>query len=57
MPNFIMKALLSDEIEDALSYGLLDCCGCGLCAYACPSKIELTTVLSHGITAHYKDKE
>lgn len=57
MPNFIIKALLSNEIEDALSYGLLDCCRCGLCAYACPSKIELTTLLSHGIAAHYKDKE
>jgi len=57
MPNFIIKALLSDEIEDALSYGLLDCCHCGLCSYACPSKIELTKLLSHGMDAHYKDKE
>lgn len=56
-PNFIMKALLSDDIEDALSYGLLDCCRCGLCAYTCPSKIELTTILSDGMDAHYKDKE
>lgn len=56
-PNFIMKALLSDEIEDALSYGLLDCCRCGLCSYACPSKIELTKILSDGMDAHYKDKE
>lgn len=57
MPNFIMKALLNDDIEDALSYGLLDCCRCGLCAYACPSKIELTKILSDGMDAHYKDKE
>ena len=57
MPNFIIKALLSDDIEDALSYGLLDCCRCGLCSYACPSKIELTKLLSHGMDAHYKDKE
>ncbi|MCD4722008.1 MAG: NADH-quinone reductase [Desulfobacula sp.] len=57
MPNFIIKALLSDEIEDALSYGLLDCCHCGLCSYACPSKIELTKLLFHGMDAHYKDKE
>ena len=56
-PNFIMKALLSDDIEDALSYGLLDCCRCGLCSYACPSKIELTKLLSDGMDAHYKDKE
>ena len=56
-PHFIIKALLSDDIEEALSYGLLDCCGCGLCSYTCPSKIELTKLLSHGIDAHYKDKE
>jgi Na+-transporting NADH:ubiquinone oxidoreductase subunit A len=56
MPNFIMKALHSDEIESALEYGLLDCCRCGLCSYTCPSKIELTKILSHGMDAHYKDK-
>ena len=56
MPNFIMKALHSDEIEDALEYGLLDCCRCGLCSYACPAKIELTQILSNGMDSHYKDK-
>jgi Na+-transporting NADH:ubiquinone oxidoreductase subunit A len=56
-PGFIIKALLSDDIEDALSFGLLDCCRCGLCTYACPSKIELTHLLSNGITAYYKDKQ
>jgi Na+-transporting NADH:ubiquinone oxidoreductase subunit A len=56
MPNFIMKALHSDEIESALAYGLLDCCRCGLCSYTCPSKIELATILSHGMDSYYKDK-
>lgn len=56
-PSFIIKALLSDDIEDALSFGLLDCCRCGLCTYVCPSKIELTHFLSNGITAYYKDKQ
>jgi len=56
-PSFIMKAIVSDDIEDALSYGLLDCARCGLCSYACPSKIELTKILSDGMDAHYKDKE
>lgn len=56
-PNFIMKALLSDDIEDALSFGMLDCCRCGLCSYTCPSKIELTKILSDGMDAYYKDKE
>ncbi len=56
-PNFIMKALHSDDIEDALSFGLLDCVRCGLCSFACPSKIELTKLLSNGMDAHFKDKE
>ncbi|MBC8440165.1 MAG: 4Fe-4S dicluster domain-containing protein [Deltaproteobacteria bacterium] len=55
-PSFIYKALSSDDIEDALSYGLLDCSRCGLCSYACPSKIELTQLLSLGMDDHYKDK-
>ncbi len=56
MPSFIMKALHADEVEEALSLGILDCCQCGLCAYTCPSKIELTKILAHGIDSHYKDK-
>ncbi|WP_022663931.1 4Fe-4S dicluster domain-containing protein [Desulfospira joergensenii] len=56
MPNFIVKALLADDIEEALSLGLLDCCRCGLCSYACPSKIELADILSRGMDAYYKDK-
>lgn len=56
-PNFIMKALHADDIEDALQYGLLDCVRCGLCSYTCPSKIELTRILSDGMNAHFKDKE
>ena len=56
MPNFIMKALYSDDIEEALLHGLLDCCRCGLCSYSCPSKIELTKILSDGMDSYYKDK-
>jgi Na+-transporting NADH:ubiquinone oxidoreductase subunit A len=53
MPQYIMKALVTDEIEDALKLGLLDCCQCGVCAYACPSKIELHAILSSGIENYY----
>jgi Na+-transporting NADH:ubiquinone oxidoreductase subunit A len=53
MPQYIMKALVTDEIEDALQLGLLDCCQCGLCAYCCPSKIELLEILSKGINNYY----
>lgn len=57
MPNFVMKELLSDGIENALAGGLLDCCQCGLCSYVCPSKIELARILAHGMEALYKDKQ
>ena len=57
MPSFIMKALTSDDIEEALQLGLLDCCRCGLCSFACPSKIELTQILSLGMDTHHKDKQ
>ncbi len=57
MPSFIMKALVSDDIEEALQLGLLDCCRCGLCSFTCPSKIELTQILSEGMDTHHKDKQ
>lgn len=56
MPSFIMKALYAGELEDALALGLMDCCRCGLCSFACPSKIELTQILSDAMDAYYKDK-
>jgi Na+-transporting NADH:ubiquinone oxidoreductase subunit A len=57
MPSFIMKALHGDDIEEALQLGLLDCCRCGLCSFTCPSKIELTRILSRGMDTHHKDKQ
>ncbi|WP_020587319.1 4Fe-4S dicluster domain-containing protein [Desulfobacter curvatus] len=56
MPSFIMKALHAGELEDALALGLMDCCKCGLCSFTCPSKIELTRILSDAMDAYYKDK-
>ncbi len=57
MPSFIMKALHGGELEEALALGLMDCCKCGLCSFACPSKIELTRILSDAMDAYYKDKQ
>ncbi len=57
MPAFIMKALHADELEEALALGLMDCCKCGLCSFTCPSKIELTRILSDAMDAYYKDKQ
>jgi len=45
LAQFAMKAVLCGEIDEALSYGLLDCVECGLCSYVCPSKIELSSIL------------
>ncbi len=56
LPSFIMKALHGDDLEEALNLGLLDCCKCGLCSYACPSKIELSRIFSDAVDAYYKEK-
>lgn len=44
LPQFTMKALYADDIETALSHGLLDCVNCSLCSYVCPSKISLSSI-------------
>jgi len=55
LPQFTMKCLVADEIEEALAHGLLDCSECGLCTYACPSKIELREVLRAAKAQYYKE--
>ena len=42
--QLIMKSLLANDIEDAISQGFLDCVACGVCSYVCPSKIELDEI-------------
>ncbi|MCJ7771996.1 MAG: 4Fe-4S dicluster domain-containing protein [Desulfobacterales bacterium] len=56
LPQFMYKSLLADEIEDALSHGLLDCVECGLCTYVCPSKIELCTTFIKERRAYYQEQ-
>lgn len=41
LPQYIHKSYKAGDIEDVISHGVLDCAECGLCAYVCPSKIEL----------------
>ncbi|BBO83030.1 Na(+)-translocating NADH-quinone reductase subunit A [Desulfosarcina ovata subsp. sediminis] len=55
LPQFTMKCLVADEVEEALAHGLLDCAECGLCTYACPSKIELCEVLRSAKAQYYKE--
>lgn len=56
LPQFTLKALLVDEIEEALAHGLLDCVECGLCSYVCPSKIELADTLTKFKASYSKER-
>jgi Na+-transporting NADH:ubiquinone oxidoreductase subunit A len=56
LPQFTLKSLLVDEIEEALAHGLLDCVQCGLCSYVCPSKIELADILTQFKASYYKER-
>ena len=55
LPQFTFKAVEADEIEDALSLGLLDCVECGLCSFVCPSKIEISDILKTAKEAYAKE--
>ena len=55
LPQFAMKCLVADEVEEGLAHGLLDCAECGLCTYACPSKIELREVFRSAKATYYKE--
>ncbi|GBC63372.1 NADH:ubiquinone reductase (Na(+)-transporting) s ubunit A [Desulfonema ishimotonii] len=55
LPQFTMKALGADEIEEALAHGMLDCVECGLCTYVCPSKIELCRIIKDAKAAYCKE--
>jgi Na+-transporting NADH:ubiquinone oxidoreductase subunit A len=56
LPQFTLKCLLADELEEALAHGLLDCVQCGLCSYVCPSKIELAGILTKFKGSYYLEK-
>jgi Na+-transporting NADH:ubiquinone oxidoreductase subunit A len=57
LPQFAYKAILADEMEEALKHGLLDCVECGLCSYVCPSKIELTRTLIDAKRQYYMERD
>ena len=56
LPQLAFKCVLAGEVEDALAHGLLDCVECGLCTYACPSKIDVCGLLRSAKHAHYKEQ-
>lgn len=55
LPQFTMKCLIADEVEEALAHGLLDCAECGLCTYACPSKITLREIFRSAKAKYYQE--
>ena len=55
LPQFTMKCLVADEVEEALAHGLLDCAECGLCTFVCPSKLELRDLLRAAKARYYKE--
>jgi Na+-transporting NADH:ubiquinone oxidoreductase subunit A len=55
LPQMAFKAILAEEIEEALQHGLLDCVECGLCSYVCPSKIELSQTFKTAKAAYAKE--
>jgi Na+-transporting NADH:ubiquinone oxidoreductase subunit A len=57
LPQFTMKALHADAMEEALAHGLLDCVECGLCAYACPSKIDLSRIFREARETLYLEQQ
>ncbi|MFO7559526.1 MAG: 4Fe-4S dicluster domain-containing protein [Desulfobacterales bacterium] len=56
LPQFTLKCVGADSVEEALSHGLLDCVECGLCTYVCPSKIEICEALKKAKHDYYKEK-
>ncbi len=56
LPQFTLKCVGADSVEEALSHGLLDCVACGLCSYVCPSKIEICETLKKARHEYYKEK-
>lgn len=56
-PEFLMKALTSGDIEEALQLGLLDMSAeeAALCTYVCPSKIEFDVLLRRELDRYEKE--
>jgi Na+-transporting NADH:ubiquinone oxidoreductase subunit A len=56
LPQYTLRSIVADEVEESLQLGLLDCVECGLCTYVCPSKIELKSILKEAKDAYYKEQ-
>jgi len=56
LPQFIMKAMGAGEMEEPLELGLLDCTGCGLCTFVCPSKIDVAAIMALSKETCYRER-
>ncbi|MEE2923398.1 MAG: NADH:ubiquinone reductase (Na(+)-transporting) subunit A [bacterium] len=48
-PQFLFKAVMASDYDEAEGLGLKDCAECGLCTYVCPSKIDLSGIIHDGL--------
>lgn len=57
LPDFLVKAILTEDIDQMEELGILECDpdDFALCAYACPSKIEFTEIISRGLELMEKE--
>lgn len=55
LPQFLLKTILAEEVEEALAHGMLDCVSCGLCTYVCPSKINIRDRIEKAKTEYYHE--
>ncbi|HVP56494.1 MAG TPA: electron transport complex subunit RsxC [bacterium] len=51
MPNDLARFAERARLDEATSYGILDCIECGVCAYVCPAKIDLVRWMRLGKAA------
>lgn len=47
MPLEMALRVRKEDLQGAIGYGLLDCVGCGACAYTCPSRIPLVQYFNY----------
>ena len=51
IPDFLVKSILASDIEDMEKYGIYECDpeDFSLCAYACQSKVEVSSIINEGL--------
>ena len=51
VPDFLVKSILASDIEDMEKYGIYECDpeDFALCAYACQSKVEVSSIIDEGL--------